>query len=63
MNAIILIICTVAGFGIYGGFVRPIVCAFANYRNNQQARRIAEQAQVASARRAAKNVGNKNARP
>lgn len=61
MTAIILIVCAVLGFAIYCGFVRPIVQAFETYRTNQQARRIAEQAQIAKARRAANNVGNRHA--
>lgn len=60
MTAIILIVCAVLGFGLYCGFVRPVVLAIASYQDKQKARRFAEKAKVAAARNAS-NVGKRNA--
>lgn len=64
MQALILILCAIAGVAIYLAFVRPIVTAIAAHVDRQADRRIQERAQVEAAKRKARarhNVGNNHA--
>ena len=61
MQALILILCAIAGVAIYGVFVRPIVAAIAAHYDRKADRRIIERAQVEAAKRARPSVGNRNA--
>lgn len=54
MQALILILCAIAGVAIYLAFVRPIVTAIAAHVERQADRRIQERAQVEAAKRKAR---------